>query len=174
MRADIVPGARFPDYELRDHTGELRRLSELQGENPLVVVLVRGNVCEKDVEQHGQLAEFWPELAVGYTKLVTISVDDIPVQRTFRSTVGADWPFLSDPERIVLHDLEIEEYTGEEPDTMIPHTVVLEPGLIVHRVYNGYWFWGRPTLEDLRKDLRVIFGKRPDWELAPLAGGPAG
>ncbi len=28
---------------------------------------------------------------------------------------------------------------------MIPHTLVLKPGLVVHRVYNGYWFWGRPS-----------------------------
>ena len=38
---------------------------------------------------------------------------------------------------------------------MIPHVIVLEPGLIVYKIYNGYWFWGRPTLEDLRQDLRA-------------------
>ena len=31
MRSDIVPGAIFPNYELPDHTGELRKLSKLQG-----------------------------------------------------------------------------------------------------------------------------------------------
>ena len=30
MRADIVPGAIFPDYELSDHHGKHRTLSELQ------------------------------------------------------------------------------------------------------------------------------------------------
>ena len=29
MRADMVPGAKFPDYELTDHTRTRRRLSEL-------------------------------------------------------------------------------------------------------------------------------------------------
>jgi peroxiredoxin len=43
MRADIVPGARFPDYELNDHEGRHRRLSDLQGRDPMVVVLTRGN-----------------------------------------------------------------------------------------------------------------------------------
>jgi peroxiredoxin len=37
MRADIVPGARFPDYELPDHTGRKRKLSELQGDAPMIV-----------------------------------------------------------------------------------------------------------------------------------------
>jgi hypothetical protein len=31
MRPDIVPGVAFPDYELRDHTKILRRLSDLAG-----------------------------------------------------------------------------------------------------------------------------------------------
>ncbi len=42
MRADIVPGARFPDYELPDHTGRKRKLSGLQGDAPLVLFLARG------------------------------------------------------------------------------------------------------------------------------------
>jgi hypothetical protein len=37
MRSDIVPGGIFPNYELPDHTGQLRKLSELQGEDPLIL-----------------------------------------------------------------------------------------------------------------------------------------
>ena len=29
---------------------------------------------------------------------------------------------------------------------MIPHTLVLRPGLVIHSIYNGYWFWGRPSI----------------------------
>ena len=39
---------------------------------------------------------------------------------------------------------------------MIPHTLVLKPGLVIHSIYNGYWFWGRPSVEDLRQDLRAV------------------
>jgi peroxiredoxin len=35
MRSDIVPGKVFPDYELPDHEDKLRKLSELQGGDPL-------------------------------------------------------------------------------------------------------------------------------------------
>ncbi|MGO8889210.1 MAG: hypothetical protein ACLQB1_05800 [Streptosporangiaceae bacterium] len=84
MRADIVPGGTFPDYELTDHTKTRRRLSELQGIDP-----------------------------------------------------------------------------------MIPYTLVLKPGLVIYSVYNGYWFWGRPSFEDLRRDLREVTREiRPDWDLA--------
>lgn len=50
---------------------------------------------------------------------------------------------------------------------MIPHVVVLEPGLVIHKIYNGYWFFGRPTVEELRQDLRAVGMKcRPDWDIA--------
>jgi peroxiredoxin len=41
MRADVSTGAAFPDYSLPDHTGQQRRLSEIQGGDPLVIVLAR-------------------------------------------------------------------------------------------------------------------------------------
>ena len=40
---------------------------------------------------------------------------------------------------------DIQEYTDPEHDPMIPHTLVLKPGLVIHSIYNGYWFWGRPS-----------------------------
>ena len=79
----------------------------------------------------------------------------------------AHWPFLSDPRRVVQRDLDIPEYTYPLHNPMIPHTIVLELGLVVYKVYNGYWFFGRPTIEDLRQDLRVVLRKcRPDWDIS--------
>ena len=50
---------------------------------------------------------------------------------------------------------------------MIPYTLVLKPRLVVHSIYNGYWFWGRPSVVDLWHDLRVVTSEiRPDWDLA--------
>ncbi len=50
---------------------------------------------------------------------------------------------------------------------MIPHTLVLKPGLVIHSIYNGYWFWGRPSVVDLWHDLRAVTREiRPDWDLS--------
>ena len=43
MRSDISPGHTFPDYQLPDHTSTLRKLSDLQGEDPLILTLARGH-----------------------------------------------------------------------------------------------------------------------------------
>jgi hypothetical protein len=83
-----------------------------------------------------------------------------------QDSVGAQWPFISDSERIVQKDLDIQEYTDPDNDPMIPHTLVLKPRLVVHKIYNGYWFWGRPSFVDLWHDLRDVAREiRPDWDL---------
>ena len=162
-----MPGGVFPDYELPDHTKTMRRLSELQGDDPLILTLARGHYCPKEHQQHLQLAAFYPQIAVAYTQIATISTDDHHTSQEFRASVGAQWPFLSDPERTVQRDLDIQEYTDPEHDPMIPHTLVLKPGLVIHSIYNGYWFWGRPSVEDLRQDLRAVTREiRPDWDLS--------
>src|SRR3954466_15521663 len=99
MRPDIVPGALFPDYQLPDHRGERRKLSELQQGDPLVVALCRGSYCPKDRRQHEGLVQLYREMTVGYCRLVTISTDRAMETNEFRSGVGAAWPFLSDPGR---------------------------------------------------------------------------
>src|SRR3982751_3765057 len=167
MREDIVPAGPFPDYELPDHESVPRRLSELQGDDPLILTLARGHYCPKEHQQHLELAANYAKIAVAYTKVATIATDEHHTLQEFRASVGAQWPFLSDPERIVQKDLDIQEYTDPEKNPMIPHTLVLEPGLVIHSIYNGYWFWGRPSVEDVRQDLRAVTSEiRPDCDLS--------
>ena len=147
MRSDIVPGSVFPDYELPDHTAKRRKLSELQEADPMILVLSRGGYCPKDRRQHEGLVQLHRELEVGYCRLVTLSTDNITATNEYRKGVDAHWPFLSDDGRTVQKDLDIAEYTDSLHNPMIPHTIVLEPGLIVYKIYMGYWFFGRPTLE---------------------------
>jgi peroxiredoxin len=167
MRADIVPGAVFPDYELTDHAARRRKLSVLQGPDPLILVLSRGGYCPKDRRQAEGLIQLHREMEVGYCRLVTISTDNLLATNENRTGLGAHWTFLSDAGRILQKDLDIAEYTDPANNPMIPHTIVLEPGLVVFKIYNGYWFFGRPTVEDLRQDLRAVSQKcRADWDIA--------
>jgi len=169
MRSNIVPGATLPDYELSDHGGKRRKLSDLQQLDPMILVLSRGGYCPKDRRQHEGLVLLHREMEVGYCRLVTISTDNLIELNEFRNGVDAHWPFLSDPRRIVQKDLDIAEYTDPHHNPMIPHTFVLEPGLVIYKIYMGYWFFGRPTTEELRQDLREVTKKcRPDWDITTL------
>jgi len=63
--------------------------------------------------------------------------------------------------RKVQKDLDIAEYTDPEHNPMIPHVMVLEPGLrYIQDLQRVLVFW--PTnLEELRQDLRAVFKEMP-------------
>ncbi len=104
MRTDVATGGTFPDYELPDHENVSRKLSEIQGEDPLILTLARGNYCPKEHQQHLELAANYPKIAVSYTKIATISTDTHHSSQEFRASTGAEWPFLSDPDNLTLRD----------------------------------------------------------------------
>ena len=55
----------------------------------------------------------------------------------------------------------------------LPYTFSLFPDLTIHRIYNGWWFVGRPTLEELRQDMRAIMERcRDDYVYRPPAATP--
>ena len=161
----VVPSriTRFPTRPARS-AGSV----SCRAEDPLILTLARGNYCPKEHQQHLELrAANYRKIAVAYTQVATIATDDHHTLQEFRASVGAVWTFLSDPGRTVQQDLDIQEYTDPEHNPMILHTLVLKPGLIVHSVYNGYWFWGRPSFVDLWHDLRAASSEiRPDWDLS--------
>lgn len=167
MREDISPGAQFPDYRLPDHTDTPRRLSELQGDQLMIVVLTRGFFCPKDRQHMLELVRFHPQFVVGYTQLVTITTDDWHTANNYRQQTAAPWPFLYDEKRQVQQDLDIREYTDETHDVMIPHTIVLGRDLKIFRIYNGYYYWGRPSMAELHGNLREL-GRQTyaDWDIS--------
>ena len=166
MDETIELGRQLPDLELPDHNGVHRRLTELAQGDPLVVVFYRGWWCPKEQAFFRRLSRWQSEVEVAYTRIVAISVDPPGELAAFRAGLDARWTFLSDAGREWLHRLDLLEATDTVHHPYTPTTVVVFPDLTVHSVYNGYWFWGRPTLEDLRQDLRAVSRQlRPDWQV---------
>jgi peroxiredoxin len=157
----------FADLELPDHTGRTRRLSEIAGGDPVALVFSRGWWCPKEQRYLRGLVELQDEFEVAYSKLVVVSVDAPEVQAAFRAGLGARFLFLSDAPRRYLDELGLRETTDTVHHPYRPAAFMLYPDLRVHTAYNGYWFWGRPTLEEIRRDMREISSAvRVDWELA--------
>ena len=176
MTTNLRIGDVFPDFALPDHRKNPRRLSRFVEPSlldeklgfvdgyPLILVFGRGFFCPRDQQQMRQLVQFQSELAVNYGKLVTVSADPPLVQAAFRAGLGAEWPFLSDERLEVIRRINIlDETEGEYAYTSQPYTFVLRPDLTIHNIYNGWFFVGRPTLEELRRDLRAIMQSRSDY-----------
>jgi peroxiredoxin len=105
-----------------------------------------------------------PELRINYCKLITVSVDDRMNTNEVRDALGADWPFLMDPDRRLLHELQMTDTTDKaHGEVYIPYTFILDRDRSIYKIYNGWWFVGRPTSEEIRMDLRALMSRRPDW-----------
>ena len=109
------------------------------------------------------------ELAINYCKLAVVSVDTPEVNDAFRIGLGAQFAFLSDHERKVVTLLDMTETSKSRGVTAMPYTFSLLPDLTIYNLYCGYWYLGRPTLDELRMDLRAMLKKvRADF------AGPVG
>ena len=105
-----------------------------------------------------------PELIVNYCKLVVISVDDPMLSKEVRDGLGATFPFLSDAQKKMITELDIVDTTDSHHGPIaIPYTFVLDRDRTIYKIYNGWWYVGRPTVEELRMDFRALLSRRQDW-----------
>lgn len=96
---------------------------------------------------------------------MVITSDDWHTTNNLRQQLGAHYPFLYDEQHKVRDELDILEYTDSQHEPMIPHTFLLAPGLRIHTVWNGYYYWGRPSTAELHSALRDLTKEiRPDWD----------
>jgi peroxiredoxin len=157
--------ATFPDLELPDHTGRERRLSELAGGDPVVLLFSRGWWCPKEQRHLREVVRLQDEFEVAYARIVVVSTDPPDVQSAFRAGLGARFTFLSDCERRWLPRLGLLEESDTLHEPYRPTAFTLFADLTIHRRYDGNWYWGRPTMEDLRQDMRAISRQlREDFE----------
>ncbi|MBA2387543.1 MAG: redoxin domain-containing protein [Acidimicrobiia bacterium] len=163
---DLAPGCHFPDLRLKDHVGNERSLSDLAGGDPVLLHFYRGWWCPKEQAYFRKLLRLQDEAEVAYTRFVSVSVDTPQESAAFRAGLGARWTFLSDQDRRWVHELGLLETTDSSHNPYVPTVFVLRPDLQIHASFNGYWFWGRPTNEELRQAFREITRSiRPDWHV---------
>lgn len=169
--ADQVPpgvGDVVADLVLPDVNGNELRLSQIAAEDPVLLHFYRGWWCPKERAFFRRLVDLQADAEVAYARMVSVSVDPVATQAAFRAGLDARWTFLSDVDRRYLDALGLRETTDTVHDPYLPTVLVLAPDLRVHAAYNGYWFWGRPTMDELRRDLReVTRAIRPDWYPPP-------
>ncbi len=160
MSRNLEPGTTIPDFTLPDENGVEHRLSDLQGDNVLVLHLSRGEHCPRERMHHRELLRFHEWSSVAFTELVTIMPNTQHDVFRLKAATGAHWTFLSDEQLEAREHFEIDEYTDVHHDyAVVPHTLILSPGLVIEKVYVGYWFWGRPSNEQLWADCGEILAR---------------
>src|SRR3712207_1185992 len=154
MSKALEPGLTLPDFTLPDENGTRHRLSTLQGDDVLVLHLSRGEHCPRERMHHRELLQFHEWCDVAFTRLVSILPNTLHDVYKLKISTGAHWPFLADEDLVVRDTFDIGEDTDTHHDNaVVPHTLTLAPGLVIDKVYVGYWFWGRPSVYRLWDDL---------------------
>jgi peroxiredoxin len=165
MSEHLIPGVVIPDFELPDETGEPHRLSDLQGDDLMVLLLGRGEHCPRERQHQRELLRFHEWTSVAFTQLVTVLPNDLHDVYKLKLSTGAHWTFLADAELEVQSAFDIREYTDPHHAATVPHTLILLPGLEIAKAYVGYWFWGRPSPYQLWADLQEISMRiKPDFD----------
>jgi peroxiredoxin len=165
MLKGLQPGDTFPDFELPDENGDLHRLSELQGDDVMVVMLGRGEHCPRERQHQREMLRFHEWSSVSFTQMVTVLPNDLHDVYKLKISTGAPWTFLADSGLELQTALDIREYTDPHHPANVPHTLVLSPGLVIEKVYVGYWFWGRPSPYRLWSDLGELLARiKPDFD----------
>ena len=82
------------------------------------------------------------------------------MQAALRAGLGAGFRFLSDEGLRLTDELGIRETTDKIHGPLpVPFTFALLPDLTIHRVFNGWYFVGRPTPEELRLAIREMMDR---------------
>ena len=156
MSVGLTPGAVLPDFELPDENGVMHRLSALQGDDAMVLMLGRGEHCPRERQHQFEMLKLQQWEPVAFTQMVTVLPNDLHDTYKMKIATGAQWTYLADADLEVQTALDIREYTDPHHPATVPHTLVLGPGLTIDKVYVGYWFWGRPSPYQLWDDLQDL------------------
>ena len=159
MSKGLKVGDVVPDFELPDENGVMHKLSQLQGDDAMVLMLGRGEHCPRERQHQMHMVAFQQWAPVAFTQLVTILPNDLHDVYKMKIATGAWWTYLADADLNVQRTLGIDEYTDPHHAATVPHTLVLGPGLRIEKVYVGYWYWGRPSIYQLWQDLAELFRK---------------
>jgi len=176
MSIGLQPGMTLPDLELPDEEGTPHRLSDLQGDDLMVLMLGRGEHCPRERQHQIEMLRLAQWLPVAFTQMVTVLPNSLHDTYKLKISTGAPWTFLADAELAVQERFGIRELSDTHHAATVPHTVVVGPGLVIDKAYVGYWFWGRPSpyqlwadLGDLTRRVKADYDPTEVWAVTDAA-----
>ena len=107
-----------------------------------------------------ELVQFHERTEVSYCRVAAVSVDPPRILEAFKAGLGARFSFLSDESLELTDALGIRETTDTHHGPLpVPYTFALLPDLTIHRIFNGWYFVGRPTPDELRMVIREMMAR---------------
>ena len=104
----MKPGDQVSDFELRDETGQPRRLGELLANGPVVLFFYPAAMTPGCTKESCHFRDLEAEFAAVGAGRLGISADAIDRQRQFAEKNGFEFPLLSDADRAVARQYGVK------------------------------------------------------------------
>ena len=115
-----------PDFSLLDQDGKTRTLSELRGDQPLLLFYYRGAFCPTTHKQLTDYADIYSRFKPLGAQLVAVSVDDSATSRKLADDLKIEFPLLSDTDFKLAQDYGV--YKSDDAEGPQPHG---EPAIFI-------------------------------------------
>lgn len=99
----LKPGSPAPDFQLRDHAGDLVRLSDLLAKGPVVVAFYPADFTPVCTAQACMMRDSHDRLAGAGVRAVAISPQSADSKARFREKHNLSQVLLADPERVAIN-----------------------------------------------------------------------
>jgi len=144
----LKTGSAAPDFSLQSLNGDWVKLSELRGNNVLMI-FYRGHWCPFCVGHLQDIQTMLPELEKRGYQILAISPDDATGMQKMADRMDRPYQFLSDI------DLNVTDLYGIRKDEELPHPamILLDQQGIVQWFYVGEDYQQRPSANQLQKVL---------------------
>jgi thioredoxin-dependent peroxiredoxin len=108
----LKPGALAPDFELPDHTGRTRRLSELAAEGPLILYFYPADFTPGCTQEACDFRDLHARMLAAGLRVVGISPQSSDSHRQFRERHSLPFALLSDEDKSVIKAFGVDGPLG--------------------------------------------------------------
>ncbi|MHB8670449.1 MAG: peroxiredoxin [Acidimicrobiales bacterium] len=108
-------GDLAPEFELADETGNMRKLTELLAQGPVVLFFYPAAMTYGCTKESCHFRDLKEEFGALGAQRIGISADGVDKQKQFSDKHGFDFPLLSDPDRKVAEAFGVKRGWGPLP-----------------------------------------------------------
>ena len=131
-------GTKAPDFTLPDQDGEMRRLSDYEGQKVILYFYPRDNTSGC-TSQACSFRDMYPQIKEKGAVVLGVSKDSVASHKKFEENHGLPFTLLSDTglEVITAYDVLKKDKDGKPMKSLIRSTYLIDEGGVIVKAFGG-------------------------------------